>query len=61
MAATFTDLALRVLLAELLSRTALGSTGIWLSWPIGWVIGTGLSLLFYFKANWGGTAAAEKS
>lgn len=60
MAATFTDLALRVLLAELLSRTALGSTGIWLSWPIGWVIGTGLSLLFYFKANWGGTAAAEK-
>lgn len=61
MAATFTDLALRVLLAELLSRTALGSTGIWLSWPIGWVIGTGLSLLFYFKANWGGTDAAEKS
>lgn len=61
MAATFTDLALRVLLAELLSRTALGSTGIWLSWPIGWVIGTGLSLLFYFKANWGGTAAADKS
>ena len=60
MAATFTDLALRVLLAELLSRTALGSTGIWLSWPIGWVIGTGLSLLFYFKANWGGTDAAEK-
>ena len=61
MAATFTDLALRVLLAELLSRTALGSTGIWLSWPIGWVIGAGLSLLFYFKANWGGTAAADKS
>ena len=61
MAATFTDLALRVLLAELLARTALGSIGIWLSWPIGWVIGTGLSLLFYFKANWGGTVAAEKS
>ena len=61
MAATFTDLALRVLLAELLSRTALGSIGIWLSWPIGWVIGTALSLLFYFKANWGGTTAAEKS
>lgn len=61
MAATFTDLALRVLLAELLSRTALGSIGIWLSWPIGWVIGTALSLLFYFRANWGGTAAIEKS
>ena len=31
--ATFTDLILRVALAEVLSRTSLGSTGIWLAWP----------------------------
>ena len=47
MIATFTDLILRVVLALVLARTALGSTGIWCAWPIGWIIGTGLSLLFY--------------
>lgn len=47
MAATFTDLLLRVVLAAILSSTALGSTGIWLSWPIGWFISTVLSVLFY--------------
>ena len=52
MAATFTDLMLRVLLAFLLSATALGSTGIWLSWPIGWIIGTGLSVFFYKRIRW---------
>jgi len=50
MTATFTDLILRVMLAILLSRTALQSTGIWCAWPIGWVIATGMSLLFYRKA-----------
>ena len=50
MAATFTDLVLRVVLAIALSRTALGSTGIWCAWPIGWTIATALSLLFYRKA-----------
>lgn len=44
--ATFTDLILRVALAEVLSRTSLGSTGIWLAWPIGWCIATVLSLIF---------------
>ena len=52
MIATFTDLILRVALAEILSRTSLGTTGIWLSWPIGWVIGMALSLAFYFTAKW---------
>lgn len=47
MIATFTDLFLRVALAEVLSLTPLGITGVWLSWPIGWAVGTGLSLLFY--------------
>lgn len=46
MTATFTDLILRVVLAKLLSDQ-FGSIGIWLSWPIGWIIGTLLSLLFY--------------
>lgn len=46
MIATFTDLILRVVLAILLSRTGLGSTGIWCAWPIGWTIATALSLRF---------------
>ena len=52
MIATFTDLVLRVALAEILSRTALGTTGIWLSWPIGWTIATILSLAFYATIKW---------
>ena len=50
MAATFADLILRVVLSIALSATSLGSTGIWLSWPIGWTIGTGLSLFFCLRA-----------
>ncbi len=50
MAATFADLILRVALSVALSATVLGSTGIWLSWPIGWAIGTGLSLYFCLRA-----------
>lgn len=53
MAATFTDLILRVVLAEVLSLTDLGSTGIWISWPIGWTIATILSIIFYKTAKWG--------
>lgn len=53
MIATFTDLVLRVALAEILSRTALGTTGIWLSWPIGWMIAAILSILFYVTVKWG--------
>ena len=52
MVATFTDLVLRVLLAVLLSKTALGTTGIWLSWPIGWTTATILSITFYAKTKW---------
>lgn len=46
MVATFSDLILRVVLAFLLARF-LGTTGVWLSWPIGWIVGTGLSVCFY--------------
>ena len=49
MIATFTDLILRVVLAFFLSKTSLGSTGIWCAWPIGWTIATALSIFFYRK------------
>ena len=48
MAATFTDLFLRVGLCIVFSRL-MDVVGIWLSWPVGWVIGTALSLFFYRK------------
>ena len=47
MIATFTDLILRVVLAFALSQTALGATGIWCAWPIGWTIAMMLSVHFY--------------
>lgn len=47
MVATFTDLVLRVVLALTLSKTPLGSTGIWCAWPIGWCVATVLSVIFY--------------
>ena len=46
MAATFSDLILRIVLAFFLS-SQIGSIGIWCAWPIGWAIGTALSLYFY--------------
>ena len=52
MIATFADLILRVVLAKVLSMTVLGSTGIWLAWPIGWVVGSVLSLIFYRTGPW---------
>lgn len=47
MAATFTDLILRVVLAFLLSNWIHSAMGIWFAWPIGWTIATVLSILFY--------------
>lgn len=49
MAATFTDLILRVILAFILSNITHSSTGIWAAWPIGWSIATILSIFFYTK------------
>lgn len=51
MASTFSDLILRVVLAIVLS-VYLGSVGIWCAWPIGWGMGTTLSLLFYRSGLW---------
>ena len=46
---TFTDLVLRVVLAIILSKTALEATGIWISWPVGWCVAGVISLTFCFK------------
>ena len=51
MAATFTDLILRVVLAEILSGP-MGTLGIWLAWPIGWTIATVMSIVFYRHGPW---------
>ena len=52
MIATFTDLILRVGLAIVLSKTALGSVGIWSAWPIGWTVAAILSIMFYKSGKW---------
>lgn len=49
MGATFTDLILRVFLAYFLSEI-LGEAGIWCAWPVGWSIGTIVSLMLYRQA-----------
>ena len=46
MAATFTDLILRVVLAMLLCRP-FASAGIWMAWPISWTVATVMSVCFY--------------
>lgn len=51
MIATFTDLVLRVILAYILSEK-LQETGVWLSWPVGWIVAMILSLLFYRTGSW---------
>ncbi len=48
---TFSDLLLRVGLAYILSPY-FGSTGIWLSWPIGWLISAAIVVIFYLKGYW---------
>ncbi len=51
MVATFTDLAMRVILAIVLSGI-FGSTGIWIAWPIGWTLTTFMSVFFYTRGEW---------
>lgn len=51
MISTFADLILRVGLGYVLSPF-FGTIGIWMSWPIGWAIGTALSLTFYIRGVW---------
>ena len=58
MAATFTDLILRVVLAKVLS-IPFGPLGIWCAWPIGWSISTVMSISFYEKGPWKKSEAEE--
>lgn len=51
MAATFSDLVLRVVLAFVFSDLLHAATGIWCAWPVGWCIGTGISIFFYQKLS----------
>lgn len=51
MIGTLVDLTLRVILAFVLSGF-LGLVGVWLSWPICWVVATLLSIFFYRRARW---------
>ncbi len=46
MISTFTDLILRVVLTRILAGV-FGPAGIWCAWPVGWVVGMLLSVLFY--------------
>ncbi len=46
MVATFTDLVIRVLLAFVFARW-FGAIGMWCAWPVGWIVGTLLSFVFY--------------
>lgn len=60
MTTTFLDLILRVVLAFILSKP-LGSTGIWMSWPVGWVVAAIVSVIFYKKGGWERVSIINKS
>ncbi len=63
MAATFTDLILRVVLAFVLSDWTKSSIGIWCAWPIGWTVAMTLSVFFYkkeCKSSFSGTTNASQ-
>lgn len=47
MAATFTDLVLRVVLAFVFSGVFHSPIGIWCAWPVGWTVAAVMSVIFY--------------
>ena len=51
MVSTFSDLLLRVVLSFALSPI-FAQQGIWYSWPIGWLLATAISCIFYFTGMW---------
>ena len=51
MISTFSDLILRAGLAIVFS-SFLGPDGIWLSWPVGWIVGTVISIIFLKSGHW---------
>lgn len=60
MISTFSDLILRVVLGYVLA-VPFQTAGIWMSWPVGWVIGTVLALLFYRQGRWSAPMPDGKS
>ena len=52
MVTTFSDLILRVGFSAILFNLMGSELGIWLSWPIGWFLGSGLSFWFYKTGAW---------
>ena len=52
MVTTFSDLIIRVVLSIALFYVVGNEHGIWLSWPIGWFLGSGLSVFFYKSGAW---------
>ena len=50
MVATFTDLGLRIAFAFILSP-GMGYRGIWSAWPVGWIVGAALSIVFFTSAQ----------
>lgn len=60
MAATFSDLILRVILAFIFVKEW-GYLGIWYSWPVGWVIATVMSVIFYKQGVWKPYKRKEKT
>ena len=51
MVATFSDLILRVVLSYVFAGWW-DVLGIWLSWPVGWAIGTAASAAFVLSGVW---------
>lgn len=49
--ATFIDLILRVVLCYVFSAF-LDEIGIWMGWPVGWIISSGVSFAFYKAGKW---------
>ena len=50
--ATFADLILRVAGAYILTAVMGSITGVWWSWPVGWLIGSGISVWYYSRIKW---------
>ena len=52
MAATFTDLIMRVVLAYIFFSASGKAIGIWSAWPVSWATAAVMSCGFYFKGVW---------
>ncbi len=52
MVSTFTDLIIRAVLVVIFSALIGKPFGIWLSWPIGWILGTGVAVFLFIFGKW---------